>query len=373
MKKKLFVNPVERTSVQGRDQRMYHTYDPILKQSKATARINRTKAKNSPETLVFERTDDGLRVRAGLAQIIENPFFEAVASDVQSLYNLPVSWNDRLDKIVSSPTITKQVELEILAGVDPGTYTEISSRKRIPGSVFIESGPEDIRTELEKFKYMLYERTNIITDETPRGRLAIQAIENSSLVAKNKDSINPNVHHWYISAEFEEQEQQLKAVRVNRKAWADLDAFLTQQSTVDQYRLAVLLKDGTDSSIIPNDANPTIVETALNNYVSTNNKHVVKNSKILSETIELFKTQKERFTLRYLVQEGLNRNVLSISNGYLFWHSKVSEPTAYKFNSIDAFMAFLYQHYERYNDKEKALQNFFGEYVEELRKFNITL
>ena len=363
--RRIIVKPVERQSVQGRDQQTYHVRDPKTGVIRPTKRMNRKKAGNASERVIFERTE-GNRLKAGMSDKVTNPFFESTIEELMTNYNLPVEWQPLLEGITKQQEITQQVKLEILAQVSPGTYTETTKTRRIPGSVFIEMGPEDTRTELERFYIILYDRANIFDDTSARGRLAIQAIYNSSLIAKTREDINPNVHHWVVVREEEEQEQQVRVDRLVNTAIAKLVMLQEQYSHRDLYRIATVLTDSLDASLVNGDANALTVETALNNYLDRDSKDAKKNSKIFIQTVDLFTGDPSQFYIHYLVREGLNRNVLSSQNGYILWHSKVADQSVYKFTNMDNLISYLYQQQERYNPQEPNLQNYFQDFIQEL-------
>jgi hypothetical protein len=348
----LIVKPVPRSSVQGRH---LHQFRMKAGNNELVADTRKTKVANATETLVLHRDESGVKYKTGLDETIPNPFNKD-ETEVLQKYNLSSKWieNGRLEKILKSSIITMQTYLEILAGVDPDTYTPVIPKNNFNGA-FIKDSSE--MTELQRLNIVLYDSANIFSTDSPRGRLVIQILKNHPAVAYSKEVINPNSHRWYIA---EENEDVVESKRMNdliNEAIAELYMLTKKQPYDILYQFGTLLTDASGKSLVKGKSQALVIEDRLNKYVKDKTKGQADNVNKFLEAIKLFGTNREVFHVEVLVQAGITYDVLSISNGVVYWDSMRNTPEYYKWTSIRAFKEFMMTEFGKHNpiDKEESL------------------
>lgn len=361
-KVQMIVKPVPRQSVQGRHLQSYRLKAGNNEINQA---MYKTKVANATETLVLHRDKSGTRYEMGLEELIPNPFGNNV-TEVMANYGVSEKWlhNGRLEKVLSNSHVTTQTYLEILAGVDPDTYTPLIRKNRYNG-VFLKEDVEP--TELEALKVVLYDSANIFSSETPRGRLAMQFLRNHKAVAKSKDVINPNVHRWYIAEEHEDSVEAKKTNDLINEAIAELFMLTKKQPYEVLYQFCTVLTNESGTSIKKGASTQYVLEEVLNKYIKDKTKHQLSNINKFLEMTKLYKANPELFHVETLVQAGLTYDVLSINNGFLYWDSQKHNPEFYKFTSIKSFKEFLFAEFNKHNPKEKG-DSIYKVYVDELVK-----
>ncbi len=356
----LIVKPVQRNSVQGRH---LHQYRMKAGNNELVADTRKTKVANATETLVLHRDSTGTRYRTGLEEVIPNPFGDNIA-DVISNYNLSNKWleNGRLEKVLASDKISMQTYLEILAGVDPDTYTPVIPKNNFIGAFAKEDAS---MTELQRLKIVLYDSANVFNTASPRGRLVIQILKHHPAIALNRDVINPNVHRWYIAEENEDSVESKRTNDLINEAIAEL-YMLTKKEPFDVlYQFGTLLTDGNDKSIVRGKTQMLVLEDKLNKYIKEKTKYQIQNITKFLDAIKLFRTNRESFFVETLVQAGFTYDVISVTNGIVYWDSMKNAPEYYKWSSIRNFKEFLLTEFNKYNPVEKQ-ESIFKTYLNEL-------
>lgn len=356
----LIVKPVPRISVQGRH---LHQYRMKSGNSELMADTKKTKVANATETLVLHRDSTGTKYKTGLEELLPNPFGDN-ENEVISKYNLSSKWleNNRLEKILKSDKVSTQTYLEILAGVDPDTYTPIIPKKNYVGA-FAKEDSE--LSELQRLKIVLYDSANIFSTSTPRGRLIIQVLKNHPAVATSKDSINPNAHRWYIAEEYEDAVESKRINDLINEAIAELYMITKKEPFETLYQFATILTDNAGKSVIKGKTQTLVMEDKLNKYIKEKSKTQSANIQKFLAAVKLFKTNRELFYVETLVQAGLTYNVLSLANGFVYWDSMKSNPEYYKWNSIRNFKEFLLTEFGKHNPADKD-ESVFKTYLNEL-------
>lgn len=361
-KVQMIVKPVPRQSVQGRHLQSYR-----LKagNNEIVADMRKTKVSNATETLVLRRSANGTRYNMGLEELIPNPFGND-ATDVMTKYNLSEKWleHNRLEKVLKNDSISVQTYLEILAGVDPDTYSPIIKKGKYVGA-FIKEDTE--LTEIEALKVVLYDSANIFTSDTARGRLIMQFLRNHAAVAKTRDEINPNVHRWYIAEEHEDAVEAKKTNDLINEAIAELYLLTQKQPFEVLYQFGTVLTENNNSSLVKGKTVLYNLEEKLNKFIKDKTKYQVANIRKFLEAVNLRKANPELFHIEVLVQAGLTYDVLSVSNGFVYWDSQKHNQELYKFTSLKSFKEFLFAEYNKHNPKEKG-DSIYKLYVNELVK-----
>jgi hypothetical protein len=190
----IYVNPVHRIPTQGRDKQMFTIIDPKTGDITVTQGMNKTKEFGAATNLSFQYNSTTNRLQTGLDISVTNPLFQMEIDDVMVKYSLSHEWREILKDVVTKPEIKKQLLYEIYDDVAPGYYTsEIAGNVTIFNFSKFSKTPEK-PNYLQTFNITLYDGPNRFTDETPRGRLAIQLIENHTSIAKNKNVANNSIH-----------------------------------------------------------------------------------------------------------------------------------------------------------------------------------
>lgn len=356
----LIVKPVPRISVQGRH---LHQYRVKSGNTELVADTRKTKVANATETLVLHRDSTGTKYKTGLEELIPNPFSEN-ETEVMSKYNLSSKWmdNNRLGKILSSDKISMQTYLEILAGVEPDTYSPVISKGNYIGAFAKE---EAELTELQRLRIVLYDSANIFSTSSPRGRLIIQVLKNHPAVASSKDSINPNAHRWYIAEEYEDAVESKRTNDLINEAIYELYNITKKEPFDILYQFSTILTDNSGKSIVKGKSQALVLEDKLNKYIKEKSKTQSANIKKFLDAVKLFKTNRELFFVETLVQAGFTYNVLSLANGFVYWDSMKSNPEYYKWNSIRNFKEFILTEFNKHNPADKE-ESVFKSYLNQL-------
>jgi len=125
----IFVNPVERVSVQGRHLQMFMIEGKdgsVI----PTARMNKVREEEVPHQFKFpvDLNNPTGSVYTGFEKVIENPFKGMSPEEVMSDYGLNDKWADFITKLVNQDKISKQIYYEIKHGKNPGFYTSVKSQ-----------------------------------------------------------------------------------------------------------------------------------------------------------------------------------------------------------------------------------------------------
>jgi hypothetical protein len=194
--KTIFVNPVERISVQGRHKQVY-----VINSSQGvvpTVSMRKSKEIGTTSTLQFLPNPNTGKLETGLNVLINNYILKGQDPDaILTEYNLSESWREIIPKLVKQDKIKKQTWFEIKHGVEPDFYTD-------DYSFSMTNLPTDLsewgkKTYLQAFKFILYPRPNRISNESPRQELAFELMKVSPNVALNKNAVNSAYHDWYIA------------------------------------------------------------------------------------------------------------------------------------------------------------------------------
>lgn len=361
--KKIIVKPVPKISVQNRHQIVYNRFNSQKKQIDASIVTNKTKAKNSAETYFFSKDSSKTRMKAGLEEMVVNPFKGFSPLKIKQEYSLTNEWDSILIEVVKNDYVSLQTKFEILDGVEPDYYTQKITKKRLPGSILPEADAK--LTFLETFNFTFYDRANIITNETTRGRFALQLVENHSSFAQNKENINPNINRFYIAEVNEDEIDYLDKEDVINECIAKL---VTIQKTMTPSLLidfATLLTDITGKSIITDDMNELTVKKKLNEYIKNKDKNWSSNIENFTYVSKMYEKEPQRFNVEVAVKKGLNRNIVKLQNGYLFWLSK-RDTENYKFTSKDTLVQLLLKEYQTFKPKGDNSGNLYAEFIKEI-------
>lgn len=370
----LYVNPVPRIPAQGRDKQRY----TILAENGRVvplSPLNKTREAGTTHQLSFQYSVSKQRLNTGLDEMVINPFYKMEVKDVVQEYNLNTQWNDILPELVKQERILKQTLFEILSGVEKGYYTS-----QLANGTIFEAGPttkvDNKPNFLERFKITLYDKPNRFTDETPRGRLAIELIKKHNKIANSKDEMNPTEHLYYISEKNEAEQEKIKRREIIDSAIYNKEKLFREYSAFDAYKTVVLLKNHRGEPVAKGDISEMRVKTILNDYITSDNAHQMENIDKFMKTFELLSSRegKIRFEIMYLIQQAINTNVIGVRDGYYTWHSRVgSGDSVSKFTEFDKLVAFMTKEFETYNEDDDDVTNWYGELYKEVKNKEVRL
>lgn len=368
--KKIWVNPVQRISVQGRHKQVYTivTGEEVL----PTQTMNKTKEEGVPSFYHFPIDNERRKIISPLQNIEVNPFYNMDISDIVSMYGLSTDWNNHLESVVKQRQILKQTLFEIKHGVAPGFYTHdvkylMTNLPKDPAEY------QQARVFLQDLTLILYPRPNMFDNSTPRQELLMEMIQVLPQIAKNKNEANVSLHDWYISEEFEEESEKARKQEMIEEAIYNLYK-LKQEYGVDRtYQVAVILRDKDSRTLIVGEASPEKVNNVLSNFINTKDNYQLRNVDEFMNVVSLLKTVEgiERFDVTYLVQQALNTNVISHRDQEYVWHSKSGTPDVYKLGtSFDKMVSFFLKEYATYNP-DSEVTNWYGDLLKEVKSKGI--
>lgn len=324
----IYLNVVPRESAQGR-----HNQQVIYQDSagRELVRKKRNKSKEDSISMRFTFIYDPRtgKYRTGLDEKIINPF---PGTDFR-----PGSyWVEDWDNILKQDELSLQTYYEILDNMPKNAYTSVPAGPFVFTSVNSALASKQTQLNyLETFSIELHPNiTNVFTTDTARGRLAIQMCKNHPLIAINKDVANPALHEYYIAEENESAIEKEKQEDLINEAIANLYVMQTKEPEIALYQLAVLCTDKYGRSIVRGEVSKATVKTSLNAFIK-DEKYKVENIRRFNDLFELYsnKSEKKRFYIKYLIQQALNTQVMSVTEGYYTWHTKRSIPSVYKIST----------------------------------------
>jgi hypothetical protein len=368
----MYINPVERTSVQGRHKQVFTVISENgeLIPSKT---MRKNKEFGTSDIFSFPFDSKNNKLYTGLDELIPNEFFDLDPVDVISKYALGEEWYAVMEKIVKSKTIKRQTMFEIIDGVRPDFYTA-----EVNGTVFRKDYKRtDLKgpNYLQDFALVLYDGPNYFESTTSRGRLAMQLAKIHPRIAKSKAEVNSAVHWYYISQENEAETESLKRQDLLNKAIYHLYEVQNKFSDFKRYQLASVLKDKNGNVLVRGTVSPSKVSSELNKYIHNSGSSQSHNINEFIEHIEMLsdKDQIHRFNVKYLIQQALNEGIIGTRDGFFVWYSQAGVENVYKFRSIDQLHNFFIGELKTYNPKDKELTNYYKILVDELLLANVKL
>ena len=368
----LYINPVYRIPTQGRDRQVY-TIDMGGGNVVPVTNMNKTRESGTTHQFSFQLDWSKNRLDTGLDELIDNPFKGLSESEVKSTYNVHSSWD--LSTIVNQDKISKQQCFEIKDGQEPNFYTAEYAN----GTVFSGMSASQQWKQpnyLEKFSITLYDKPNRFTDETPRGRLAIELIKRHNKIAASKEDINPSSHFYYISEANEAEKEKVKKREIIDNAIFHKEKLFREHDVFTQYKTAILLIDKDGHPILKGDMNEIGVKNKINDFITTNSTSQMANISKFESIYELLTSREGiiKFNIKYLIQQAENSHVISKRDGLFIWHSKVgSGESVSKFTSYDRLVSFMTKEYSTYDEKDEETTNWYGELLKEVRSKDIRL
>lgn len=362
-KKVIWVNPVPRISYQGRHKQVY-TIQTNTGEVIPTRVMNKIKEDGVPTLYQFPADHNSGRLLTNLGKERENPFKGLTVEELRVKYNIPVEWSDeKLDIITKQNLITRQLYYELKHGRVPGFYTDKMTFSMLHPSVT----PVE-KTFLERLTLSLDPRPNRFSNDTPRQEMLMEMIEVLPAIAQTKSLANSAFHSWYISQENEDEEDRQRKNDIIERATYNLYKLKHELGAFRTYQIAIVLKDYRNEPILVGDVSSERVNNILSEYVTTDSDHQMVHIDRFMKAIDEISTKDgiQKFYIKYLVQQAINTNIISIRDSFYVWHSQSGTGNMYKFDSLDALVNRLYMEFEAY-DGEDTLTNYFGILLKELQ------
>jgi hypothetical protein len=368
----LYINPVPRISAQGRHKQVY-TVQSKTGEFIPTTGMNKNKEFGVPSEYSFRLNLTTNKLITGLDKMIENPFKDLEPETVIETYGLSQDWLSHLKTIVKQNQIKLQTKYEILDNVGYNFYTS-----DVTGTMFSSNWKQSLdkeRNYLETFKIILYDAPNRFTDETPRGRIAIQLLKNHPKVAKNKQEVNASTHDWYISEENEAQMEKQKRRDIIEDAIGKWYSLKSNSTPYNIYMLATLLTNHDNTPIVKGKMRDSTVKENISDYLHEQTSYQLENIEKFTKLYDMLqdKDNRERFRIMYLVGQAINNDIITIRDGFYIWHSKINQPNMYKHTTYDALVSSLQREYNIFNSEDKDVTNWYKDLYEELTVKNVWL
>lgn len=367
----LFVSPVPRVASQGRDRQMFTIIDPKTKELKTTKSMNKTREVGTSVTLKFPLDVYSGRYVTGLDELIPNPVYQLEPEEVFSTYSLSPKWQEIVPKVVKQQHISRQTYFEILDNVDPDYYNTLAKN-----GTMLNFQPNQLLNReasfIEKFSVELFDRPNRFVDNTPRQRMAIQLIKTHNRIAHSKNEANPVEHWFYISEENEAEMEKMRKQDIIDTATYEKMKLQNEASEFLNYKVASMLTNNQGNPVVKGITTKDGVKQAINNFLN-DKTHQMSNIEKFNNVIELLKSPegKQRFEVKYLVQQGLNTKVLENRDGYLVWNSRSAEKNIYKWTDYEKFISFIVSEMLIFDpESEEQLTNWYNELYKEVKSKN---
>jgi len=372
--RKIWVNPVERNSPQGRHKQMYVT--KIGDVATPVTSMRKSRENGTTVEYSFPYNAGKNKLHTLLDRVIVNPLQGLNAEDVINAYNVHPDYQKQLDFILDQKKITEQTLLELKHGQAPDFYSDRVSYTmlNLPSDI---NRFEDEMTYLQQLKLILYPRPNMLTNETPRQELLIKMVEalvDADIIAKSSTEYNSSLHDFYVSEDNEQEVNYARSRERIEEAIHNLYTLKKKMSPFKAYQVACVLRETDGRVIIQGDVSSERVSKALSEYINDSNANQDINIENFNEVFNLTTTPDgaERLDIKYLVQQALNTNVLTHRDQRYIWHSKQGTPDVYDLGtSYEKLIAFFLKEYKQYNPKDKTLTNWYKDLYEEVKSKNI--
>lgn len=316
-KVKVYVLPVQRQSVQGRSNYTFGTKN-------GEVNAERTFARGVKKVFPFAGNTDGTALATGLETYIENPYFEQDYNNLSEELRPKSNWRLKLEEIKTQEQITLQTLYEILDNVPEGTYSPLKAGVSMSSSNMAIALKTWTPTFLENFRIYLEDGTNVFTNETQRGRLAIQLVRNHPKIAPDKKSINPNYHEFYIAQQDEALEE--RAGKRNTVMYAVTELGVLKEKLKAEpfllYQMAVVL------GCVRGNVSTKVVDDELATWVWEQKKigNLTQEQRIsdFEDLLPLFENTEglDKMYIKYLIKQALNSNIIINEKGKYLWLSQ---------------------------------------------------
>lgn len=346
---KMFIYPVQRESVQGRNNYMFVKADG----SKVPA--NRTFSRGAHKYYSFPSSADNMSIVTGMNEQMDNPFkMEAHQVHIGS------SWHDRAKELIERDSISVQQYLEVMDNQEPGTYT---STKRITQPFKQRAADKWEATFLERFRFSFEDNTNVLVSTNPEHRIAMMMARVSPRIANSRDEINPSMHDFYIGQEYEAIRAKRGKRQVIGKAIGMLEELAEKHDAFWMYQLGVIIGE------VRVDTPPAIVRDRLEDYLWSQRKDQVQRcEKFIRLVGEFFKDQagKEATYTRYLMAQAVSTRVWALRTGEYYWTSKKGTNFYRLGRKVEPILRMIHDEFSKFT-ADPDTDNVYADLISELK------
>ncbi len=354
----MFIDPVQRTSVQGRASYTYVT------PSGEAINAGRSFAKDVSKMYNFPSSSDNTSVVTKLKRMVDNPWYGKETSNVNDglpeHYHVGADWMNQVERLVKDPQITKQLELEVRFNKPEGFLTD---KKNLHYN--LKSRSADVQPNyLETFKAILYDRSNRFDDTTLRSALIMELAKVSKKIAESKALVNPSKHDFFISTEDEAVIEKNHKQDIINDAITDLTLLRRNHTGFVRYQIAIVL------GLVKGMVSEATLKSAFNNYIGVVSKDQMNNIQKFNEIITMLEEGRkglEKLWIKYLLKQAVNVNVMGIKSGHYIWYSKKGIDNLFDLGSNEAKVYKLfYDEFIKYGE-EDVVENIYKDLLEELK------
>lgn len=374
--RKVWVNPVERVSPQGRDRQYYQ----IIDKNGNLKNTNNLKKTREPDTGVvysFPFNKKNGKLYTGLSELVVNPYYEMDPLDLSRMFEIHRDYVELLPKFVAKERVTRQELLEIKHGKAPNDYHNGAGFTMFAPPVDMKNFDEG-KGELAKLRLVLYPRPNPFSSETPISELKIAMIDalvKAGRIAPSKALANSQ-HEFYVSEDNEEETNLAKKRDIIESAVYKLVKLKNESPYFKSYQFATILRTKSgNKTLIKGESTPERVKTVLSNYISDNNSDQIENISRFTKLWDLSVTPEgaDKVMVYYTLQQAINTGVISNRNNTYVWHSKSGTPDMYELgSSFEQISNFFLKEMNTPQPKgKKVITNFYEDLKNEVKSKNV--
>lgn len=357
---KIYVLPVQRVSVQGRN-----NYDFVTSEGTSIP-AGRSRSKGVKLAFKFAREDN--KLKTGLDELTTNPW-----------YNEPCpspSWFETWSNIKDRQEITLQTVYEIRDDVPQGTYTAMvttPTMAKAMNDTALAMSVGQKQTELEKFIcYLDTEGANVFDTTTHRGRLSIALCKNHPKIAPSANLANSDLHEFYIGEEEEAIKQKIEKRDVLLDSLANLGDLLKNYNSFVQQQVGTILK------IFYNDVSESVIKSTLQDFLFEEKKNSfgtqTERIERFNQVYELLTKEPDRVYIKYLVEQAIKNFVILLDGGKYIWKSQRGIDNYYDLGIKTTSVENLFlREYEIFDPKDINPDNAYYKLTQELRGYGVKI
>lgn len=374
--RKVYVNPVERVSPQGRDRQSYQIIDKSGN-IKNTTNLKKTREPDTGVVYSFPFNTKSGKLYTGLSELVINPYHGMDVTDLSQMFEIHREYIDLLPAFVKKERVTYQELLELKHGKAPNDYHN--------GSGFtMFNAPSDMskfdegKGELAKLRLVLYPRPNMFKTDTIVSELKIAMIDalvKAGKIAKSKDLANPSIHEFYVSEDNEEETNLAKKRDLIEAAVYKLVKLKNESPNFKAYQFATVLRTKNNQTLVKGESTPERVKAVLSNYISDTNSDQMEHVERFSKLWDLSVTPEgaDKVMVYYTLQQAINTGVILYREKQYLWPSKLSTPDMYElgtsFEKIS--LLFLKEMNTPIPKGKQVVTNFYQDLMNEVKAKNI--
>jgi hypothetical protein len=374
--RKVWVNPVERISPQGRDRQTYQIIDKSGN-IKNTTNLKKTREPDTGVVYSFPFNTKSGKLYTGLSELVINPYHEMSEIDISQMFEIHRDYIDLLPKFLKKERVTRQELLELKHGKAPNDYHN--------GSGFtMFSAPTDMKNfdqgkgELAKLRLILYPRPNALKTDTIGSELKIamvDALVKAGKIAGSRDLANPSIHEFYVSQDNEEETNLSKKRDLIEAAVYKLVKLKNESPKFKSYQFATVLRTKQSQTLVKGESTPERVKSVLSDYLSDTNSDQMEHVDRFSKLWDLSVTPEgaDKVMVYYTLQQAINTGVILYREKQYLWPNKSSTRDMYELgNSFEKISLFFLKEMNTSVPKgKKVVTNFYQDLLDEVKAKNI--